>query len=168
MTMVTGGGDTGFDEAFWPLSNLAYRTAYRALGLAAPAEDVAAETMARASSHWSRLEHPIDAWVVTVAARLAVDHQRKAWRSVPMSGDVEQVARDLEGHLDLVRSLRALPRRQREVITLRYLVDLSEVEVGRILGCSVSTVQTQARRGLAELRGLLDTAKPADESEAHS
>lgn len=54
--------------------------------------------------------------------------------------------------LDLVEGLRRLPRRQREVVALRYLADVSEAETARLLGCSTGTVKTHAHRGLAALR----------------
>ena len=52
----------------------------------------------------------------------------------------------------LMRALAALPRRQRTVLVLRYLNDLSELEIADALGCSVGTVKSQASRGLARLR----------------
>ena len=49
-------------------------------------------------------------------------------------------------------ALRKLPRRQREVVVLRYLADFSEADVAVALGCSVGTVKSQASRGLSALR----------------
>lgn len=48
--------------------------------------------------------------------------------------------------------LRELPHRQRAVLVLRYLCDLSDDEVAATLGTSTSTVRSQAARGLATLR----------------
>ena len=50
---------------------------------------------------------------------------------------------------DLVVALRKLPRRQREVVVLRYLADFSEADVAVALGCSVGAVKSQASRGLS-------------------
>jgi RNA polymerase sigma factor (sigma-70 family) len=55
----------------------------------------------------------------------------------------------------LVAALRLLPKRQREVVVLRYLVGLSEAEVAVALGLSLGTVKTHLRRGLARLRTTL-------------
>jgi len=57
--------------------------------------------------------------------------------------------------VDLNRALATLPRRQREVVLLRYVVDLPENEVARQLSCSPGTVKTHASRGLAALRAAL-------------
>ena len=57
--------------------------------------------------------------------------------------------------VDLVRALRALPRRQREVVALRYLADRPEAEVADLLGCSAGAVKQHAHRGLAALRARL-------------
>jgi DNA-directed RNA polymerase specialized sigma24 family protein len=56
---------------------------------------------------------------------------------------------------DLVRALRSLSRRQREVVVLRYLVDLPELDVADALHCSTGTVKRHAHRGLERMRSLL-------------
>ena len=52
----------------------------------------------------------------------------------------------------LLSAIRALPDRQRVVVTLRYLVDLSDAEIAETLGCRQSTVRVHASRALAALR----------------
>jgi RNA polymerase sigma factor (sigma-70 family) len=56
----------------------------------------------------------------------------------------------------LAAALRRLPRRQREVVVLRYLVGLSEAQVAETLDISHGTVKTHLRRGLAGLRKDID------------
>jgi len=55
----------------------------------------------------------------------------------------------------LVQALRRLPRRQREAVALRYLVDLPDREVAAALGVSVGSVKVHLHRGLASLRSSL-------------
>jgi RNA polymerase sigma factor (sigma-70 family) len=52
-------------------------------------------------------------------------------------------------------ALAELPRRQREVIALRYYVDLSEAEIAETLGISRGAVKSHASRGAASLREAL-------------
>ena len=53
-------------------------------------------------------------------------------------------------------ALRELPRRQREVLVLRYYGDLSESEIAAALGISNGAVKAYASRGLAALSPLLE------------
>jgi len=55
----------------------------------------------------------------------------------------------------LAAALASLPGRQRQVLVLRFVEDLSEQATSGALGCSVGTVKSTASRGLARLRDLL-------------
>jgi RNA polymerase sigma-70 factor (sigma-E family) len=63
----------------------------------------------------------------------------------------EQALERTEGDALLV-SLADLPRRQREVLTLRYYLDLSESQIADALDISPGSVKAHAHRGLAALR----------------
>ncbi|MDQ6641911.1 MAG: SigE family RNA polymerase sigma factor [Actinomycetota bacterium] len=52
-------------------------------------------------------------------------------------------------------AMRELPRRQREVLALRYYLDYSEREIAEALGISQGAVKSHASRGAASLRRLL-------------
>jgi RNA polymerase sigma-70 factor (sigma-E family) len=56
----------------------------------------------------------------------------------------------------VLSALRSLPDRQREVLALRYYLDLSEAEIAATLGISPGSVKTHAHRGLATLAQQLE------------
>jgi len=64
----------------------------------------------------------------------------------------ETRALDLATGARLVAALGRLPRRQREVLTLRYYLDLSEAQIANALSISAGSVKAHAHRGLAALR----------------
>ncbi|MCY3806005.1 MAG: SigE family RNA polymerase sigma factor [bacterium] len=66
------------------------------------------------------------------------------------AGALEQLQSDA-----LIDAVRSLPRRQSEVLTLRYYLDLSEAEIAETLGISPGSVKTHASRGLATLERKL-------------
>jgi RNA polymerase sigma-70 factor (sigma-E family) len=151
--MTTSSLPTSFELAFNTLYQLAYRVAFRLLGDRGDAEDVAQEALARAMVRWKRLEDKPEGWVSRVAANLAIDRIRHSRRGSPLSPRHLEIVDPLLGERgDLVGALRRLPRRQREVVVLRYLADLSEIRVAEELGCSVGTVKSHGARGLAALR----------------
>jgi RNA polymerase sigma factor (sigma-70 family) len=149
-------GDDSFEAAYRELFPRAATLAYRLLGQRAAAEDVAAEALARAYANWRRvsgLPHR-DAWVLRVATNLAIDSARR--RRIPAElqepMEVEEAA---TMRMALLAALESLPRRQRQVVALRYLSGLREDEVATVLGVSTSTASTHLRRGLDALRGRL-------------
>jgi RNA polymerase sigma-70 factor (sigma-E family) len=142
-----------FELAFADLYRLAYRVAFRILGDRTEAEDVAQEALARAALRWSRLHERPEGWVCRVASNQAIDRYRRRRRQLQvLVGPVGIVDERVGERGDLVTALRKLPRRQREVVVLRYLADFSEADVAVALGCSVGTVKSQASRGLSALR----------------
>jgi RNA polymerase sigma-70 factor (sigma-E family) len=56
----------------------------------------------------------------------------------------------------MLAALRRLPDRQRDVLILRFYLDLSEAEIARTLGISTGSVKTHAHRGLAALAHRID------------
>lgn len=156
MNVLPRAAERSFDAAFDELFRRARGMAYRLLGDPVAAEDVAAETLARAYARWSKvagLPHR-DRWVLRVAANLAIDQAR---RRVPRTLPPEPVSADEAStlRLALLAALRSLSKRQREVIVLRYLSDLSEADVAELLGMSVGAVKTHLHRGVVGLRSRL-------------
>jgi RNA polymerase sigma-70 factor (ECF subfamily) len=127
------------------------------------AEDLVAEAFTRAWMSWRTVrDHPSPrAWVVRTALNANVSWWRRRRREVladdacappSSSRSAEQPA-----SLDevLVKAIRALPRRQREVITLRLFFDLDTETTAKTLGISPGTVGAHLHRALAALRAQI-------------
>ena len=161
-------GELSFDEAFDRLFSRSYHVAVRILGPAGEAEDVAAEALARTLRSWRRvrgMESP-DGWVVRVTTNLAIDTIRRNRRLAEKTSSAGRGvvlppprSDDVEARVDLHQLLQTLPRRQREVLALRYLADMSEAETAAALGIACGTVKRHANRGIARIReGVLEIA----------
>jgi len=142
-----------FDEQFDRLYSRAYGVAFKILGDRGDAEDIAQESLARANVRWTRVPAYPEPWVVRVEGNLAIDRSRRRARPVPAASSPAVDLVDVR--LDLRRALERLSRRQRDAVVLRYLGDLPEADVARLLGCSVGSVKTHATRGLAALRAAM-------------
>ena len=147
-----------FTAAFPGLYTAAYRAAFRLLGNRAEAEDAAQEACARACLRWNRLTRNGSAtpWVVRVATNLAIDQYRRRQRAQAETGSAPRAVDSADSRrLDLHRALETLTDRQRDVVVLRYVADLSEAQTAAALGCAPGTVKSHATRGLAALRAAL-------------
>jgi RNA polymerase sigma-70 factor (sigma-E family) len=151
-----------FEEAFPELFRVAYRAAYRVTGDAAASEDAASEALVRAGLRWRRISGRSLPWVVRVATNLAIDQIRRRGREHPAAhpGTVPDGIEAVQVNVDLHRALKALPKRQREVVVLRYFGDLSEREIADELGLAPGSVKSHASRGLAALRARLGDESP--------
>jgi RNA polymerase sigma factor (sigma-70 family) len=120
------------------------------------AEDVVAEAFARALERWDRVRN-MDSptgWTYQVA----VNGARRAWRRRAFERRVLAGQRPVdvpppESDPQLWSAVWALPPRQRQAVALRYVADLPEVEVARLMGAAPGTVAAtlhHARRRLAE------------------
>jgi RNA polymerase sigma factor (sigma-70 family) len=152
-----------FEEAFDGLFVRAFRVARRILGDPTTAEDVAAETMARAFAHWRKIgDQPWrEGWVVRVATNLSLDIARSRNRMTDAA--MREEAReddDVAVRLALVEAMARLPKRQREVVALRHLAGLSEQETAAALRVSTGSVKTHLHRGLSALRSRLGAEVP--------
>jgi RNA polymerase sigma-70 factor (sigma-E family) len=148
----------GFDDAYPGLYRAAYRVGFRLLGLREEAADVAQEACARAFARWSKVAGCAspEGWAAHVAGNLAIDHWRKRQTVDKYAGEFAPApTRFDDARVDLHRALATLPRRQRQVVVLRFIADLSEADVAAALGCSLGTVKSHASRGLAQLREIL-------------
>jgi RNA polymerase sigma-70 factor (ECF subfamily) len=126
------------------------------------AEDVAAETFARAYGAWAKGLGPRTdsiAWLIVIARRLVIDRRRRdrliGWLPLHLTADAGSRDRGLERSETAMwfRELAAaLPPRQHEAFLLRYEFDLSDEQAGLVMGITAGGVRTLVSRALAVLR----------------
>lgn len=150
-----------FEAAYDELFHAAYRVAFRILGSRPEAEDVTQEALTRAYLRWRKVHRYAVAFVSRVASNLAIDAWRRRRRAdlhvATADNDRSGPRHDrVADRVDLLRLLDALPKRQREVLVLRYLADQTEVATAAALGCSVGSVKRHSHRALSALRALAD------------
>lgn len=142
------------------------------LGDVAVAEELAQEAFIRADRHWSRLRSMArpGAWLVTVGMNLARSYlrrriaERRAQAQLvggtPDAQELEEVA----SHVAVRAAVAALPRREREVVILRYFVDLDVATTAQVLACSRDAVTSLTYRAVERLRARSGLA--VDEEDA--
>jgi RNA polymerase sigma-70 factor (ECF subfamily) len=156
-------------ESFEAVYRDHYRDVYRFVLLSLrrrdDADDVVSDTFDRAFAAWRSGHGPAGRalpWLLVIARRIVVDRWRRdrliQWlpfttgRGSHDPADSDDVGGRAEFWLWLEQLARALPDRQREVVFLRYQRDLTDEEIGEILGLSASGVRTLVSRALAALR----------------
>ena len=121
------------------------------------ADDAWSETFLSALKTYPQLsaDANLEAWLVTIAHRKAIDVTRRTARSaIPVAEMTHQMAATDDHHrdLDLSRSLAALPEKQRFAVTYHYLGGLPYRQVAAVIGGSVEAARRAAADGIANLR----------------
>ncbi|MGH2512961.1 MAG: RNA polymerase sigma factor [Candidatus Limnocylindrales bacterium] len=99
------------------------------------------------------MERPIG-WVIRVATSFDRSLLRRLRRQTSLMPEVEAPPDEYPVDHALVQMVWALPRRQRQAVAYRVLLDLSEQETGRLMGCSASTASVHLSRALQALRSV--------------
>ena len=141
--------------------DVAYRAALGVVGDPHAAQDVAQEVAIKALTHAARLRDPAcaDAWLYRVATRAALREVRRSAgrRRAEQRAHAVPPAPAPSGELtELWSVLAGLPPRQRAVLTLRYVFDLSDRDIAAAVGCREATVRSHLFHGRATLRARLD------------
>ncbi|MFF2194781.1 SigE family RNA polymerase sigma factor [Streptomyces sp. NPDC058157] len=80
-------------------------------------------------------------------------------KPMPDMASAEEGAYDQLERDDLIKAMRGLQRRQREVLVLRYFADMTEAQVAETLGISLGSVKAYGSRGIAALRVAMEAAQ---------
>ena len=157
-------------DAFYQGSNRrVLHQMYAMTGNLADAQELVQEAYARAWQRWSSVstyDEP-EAWVRTVAWRLAASRWRKAKNGVTAMlrhGPPEDTPEPSIDNVALVAALRQIPEAQRRAIVLHHLGGLSVAEVAHETGVPEGTVKARLSRGRAALAELLSDSTLAEVS----
>jgi RNA polymerase sigma-70 factor (ECF subfamily) len=126
------------------------------------AEEVVQEAFTRAAGRWPRLrEYDIpEQWVRRVAINLATDGRRRVRRRLAVLAQLDAEAAAVVPPISVdglaVAAWATLPRRQRQVVVLHYLLDLPVREVASQLSMPVGTVKSRLARARSALAAQLD------------
>lgn len=141
----------------------------------ATAEEVVQDAFVAVHGRWSRLRDPDQALAylrqaVVNRSRSALRHRGVVARHLERStappdvAGADESAVASERRTAVLEAMRTLPQRQREVLALRYYLDLSEAEIADALGISRGSVKSHASRGAAALRTTLPTMLGEEQS----
>lgn len=147
-----------FEDAVRQHGPTVLRVCRAVLGPGADAEDAWSETFLAALRSWPDLpdETNIEAWLVRVAHRKAIDVTRARARHAVPTDDLPDRAsplgnpsRDEHG---VWATVAALPERQRLAIAYHYLGGLPHAETAELIGGSADAVRRAAADGIKNLR----------------
>lgn len=143
----------------------------------ADAEDAWSETFLSALKAYPQLDEDanVEAWLVTIAHRKAIDAARASARRPVATGDLPDrpatSGRPEDWDGDLWDALRRLPDRQRAAVAYHHLAGLPYKEIGSIIGGTADAARRAAADGIKNLRerypgaGERDGYAPAEERE---
>ena len=129
------------------------------------ADDAWSETFLSALAAYPRLDEDanVEAWLVTIAHRKAIDVTRAQARRPVAAGDLPEapaapdvpaaaLGRPEDWDGDLWDALRALPDKQRLVVAYHYLAGLPYAEIATIVGGTADAARRAAADGIRNLR----------------
>lgn len=132
------------------------------------ADDAWSETFLAAMKAYPDLpaDANVEAWLVTIAHRKAIDVVRAAARrATPVADTPDRPSVDHAdgGHSNLTEAVAALPPKQRQAVAYHYLAGLPYAEIAVILGGTAAAARRAAADGIAALRRTYSPREPEHE-----
>jgi RNA polymerase sigma-70 factor (ECF subfamily) len=163
------GDPAAYAELIREHEQVAFRLAWLLCGSPQDGEDALQEAALKA---WSALPGfrpgaPFRPWFLTIVANEARSRRRSGARRHDLElrfaaehrrGSAEPL--EHESRSMLLQALRGLPRRDREVVFLRHMLDLSVGETAAVMGCREGTVKSRRARALEKLRSAMGEGSP--------
>lgn len=149
-----------------------FRLAYLLLGDPDEAEDVAQETFLRAWRNLGRFDasRPLSPWLLRIAVNLARNQRRSAGRYLaalirnlqgepPSLTNEEKSAQRIEAQ-QLWQAVQRLQLPDRQIVYLRYFLNLSVAETAETLQVAEGTVKSRLNRALNRMRMVIQREFP--------
>ena len=144
----------------------------------ADADDAWSDTFLAAMKAYPDLpaDANLEAWLVTIAHRKAIDIVRATSRRaipVPDAPDTPSCDQAEERHLDLTEAVAALPAKQRQAVAYHYLAGLPYAEIATLLDSTAAAARRAAADGIATLRRMyapnrVDASRITESANDHS
>ena len=160
-----------YEQLVHAYQHIAFRTAFLLTGNAADAEEAAQDGFVKAYRALRRFRRgaPFRPWLLQIVANEAHNRRRSAGRRDKLAlrtaaesrpGDAapspEAALLAAEGRAALLTAVSGLRDEERDVIVLRFLLDLSEAETAAALGIPLGTAKSRLARGLERLRTRME------------
>jgi RNA polymerase sigma-70 factor, ECF subfamily len=150
-------GELEFESMIGPLVEPGLRLAFSMLGDRAEAEDATQEAITRA---WKRLPQLRDRgqlrpWFFAIVANQCRNMRRTQWFGTLRFAEIFRPARPTESHverIDVARGLSRLPMGDRQVLFMRFYLDLPVEEIALTLGISPAAAKGRIYRACHRLR----------------
>jgi RNA polymerase sigma-70 factor, ECF subfamily len=173
---VLKGDQDAYGEIVELYKDKVYQISYRMLGNRHEAEDIAQEAFIRAfiNIHSFNIDLKFSTWLFRIATNLCIDRIRKKkpdyyldaevagtdglnmYSQIPSKTDMpEKELESLELEETIQKEILKLPEKYRTVIVLKYIEELSLIEISEILNLPIGTVKTRIHRGREALRKQL-------------
>jgi RNA polymerase sigma factor (sigma-70 family) len=160
-----------YEELVRRYQGIAHRTAYLITNDAGEAEDAAQNAFIKAFYALGRFraDASFRPWLLKIVTNEARNRRRAAVRRAGLElrlaedrrrGDAapspEAAVLATEPRRRLLEAVNALSDNDREVVALRYFLELSEAEMATVLGCARGTVKSRLSRALERLRAVME------------
>lgn len=182
VTRAQAGDEAAFQALIDMHRQAVFRLCYLMLRDAQAAEDMAQETFLRAYQNLHRFEQgrPLRPWLLTIAANLCRNHLRSLKRywdalwaiasvhddEARLSPEQQVIQRgDVQAVLDAIQQLRPA---EREIIYLRYFLEMDVETTAQILDVRPGTVKSRLHRALKRLEFVITRQSPALAEEMRS
>jgi len=160
--------EKAFLEAYDKYSDAIFRYCYAQTSDRELAKDLAQETFTKTWEYFTRSQgvEKIRPFLYKVATNLIIDYRRKKHPQISLEAVMEEGfdfeakegRKEIEGTFDgeqVIKALRCLDEKYREVLSLRYIEDLSVREISTLIEESESNVSVRIHRGMEKLKKII-------------